>query len=162
MLTTALLAATLSTQAHATEIGNGKNLGLGIQLGSPTGLTGKYYLGGRRNAASFAIGSHYDGGFYSGLWLTGTYHFHLAELATVPEFTLPFRIGVGGFLATGSYGYGRYYRDDVYLGARVPFGLDMDFTAAPIQIYLEVAANLLLYPAIAGGVDAGLGFRYYF
>jgi len=162
MLTTALLALALSSDAQATEIGNGNNFGLGIQLGSPTGITGKYYLGGRQNALSFALGSHYDGGFYSGLWITGSYDFHLVELVTEPEFSMPLRVGIGGFLATGSYGFGRYYRDDVYIGARVPVGLDFDLAAAPVQIYLEVAANLVLYPGIYGGLDAGLGVRYYF
>jgi hypothetical protein len=119
-------------------------------------------LGGRQNALSFALGSQYDGGFYSGLWVTGSYDFHIVELVNEPEFAMPLRVGVGGFLATGSYGFGRYTRDDVYIGARVPLGLDFDLSAAPVQIYLEVAANLVLYPGIYGGLDAGLGVRYYF
>jgi hypothetical protein len=161
MLTTALLALALTTEASATEIGNGRNLGLGIQLGSPTGLTGKYYLGGRRNAVSFALGSQYDGGFYSGVWVTGSYDFHIEELVNEPEFALPLRVGIGGFLATGSYRFG-YYRDDLFLGLRTPIGLDFDLTGAPVQIYIEVAFDLVLYPGIYGGLDAGLGVRYYF
>ena len=161
MITSALLALALTTDAQATEVGSSNPFGLGIQLGSPSGLTGKYYLGGRQNAVSFAVGSHYDGGFFSGLWVTGSYDFHMMDLVTEDAFVMPFRIGVGGFLATGSYGFGRY-RGDVYLGARVPFGLDFDFTAAPMQVYVEVAANLLMVPAFNGGLDGGIGFRYYF
>ena len=147
--------------AAATEIGNGRDFGLGIQIGSPSGLTGKYYLGGRRNAVSFALGSAYDGRFYDGVWITGSYDFHLAELVNESALVLPFRIGVGGFLATNSYGFGRY-NDDVFLGVRVPFGLDLDFNDAPVQVYVEVAFDLALYPGIWSGLDAGLGVRYYF
>ena len=156
-----LTALALAPSAHATEIGSSRPFGLGIQLGSPSGITGKYYLGGRQNALSFAVGSQYDGGFYSGLWVTGAYDFHIAELTSGSGVTIPWRVGVGGFLATGSYGWGRYY-GNVYLGARVPVGLDFDLETAPVQFYVEVAANLVLYPGIYGGLEAGIGARYYF
>ena len=161
MLTTTLLALALSTNAHATEIGNERNFGVGVQLGSPTGLTGKYYLGGRQNAVSFALGSHYDGGFYSGVWVTGTYHFHIEDLVTEPEFTMPLRVGVGGFLATGSWAFDRHHYN-TWLGVRAPVGLDFDLTNVPLQIYIEVAFDLVVYPGIFGGLDAGVGVRYYF
>lgn len=162
MITSALLATLLSAPtAQATEIGSPRSFGLGIQLGSPSGITGKYYLGDRQNAISFAIGSHYNGRFYNGLWLTGSYDFHITDLVDEAEFVMPLRVGIGGFLATGSYGFGSYY-DDVFIGARAPIGLDFDLNAAPVQIYVEVAFNLVLYPGIYAGLDAGLGVRYYF
>lgn len=160
-MTSLLLALSLSADAQATEIGNGRNFGLGIQLGSPSGITGKYYLGGRRNAVSLALGSAYDGRFYNGVWITGSYDFHIAELIDEAELVMPFRVGIGGFLATGQYGWGRY-SEDVFLGVRVPFGLDLDLHSAPVQFYLEVAFDMTIYPGIWAGLDAGLGVRYYF
>jgi len=150
------------SEAQATEIGSSRPFGLGIQIGNPSGLTGKYYLGGRRNALSFAVGSQYDGRFYGdGLWVTGSYDFHIAELTSNSDVTIPFRVGIGGFLATNSYGWGRY-NDDVFLGARVPVGLDFDLGQAPVQFYIEAAINLALFPGIYSSLDAGLGVRYYF
>ena len=161
-MTPLLLAlAVFSTDAQATEIGNGRNFGLGIQLGSPSGLTGKYYLGGRRNALSFAIGSAYDGRFYSGLWITGSYDFHLVELVNESEVIMPLRVGIGGWLATGSYGYGRYYDRNAYFGLRVPVGIDFDLNSAPVQFYVEAALDLSI-PQFYVGADAGIGVRYYF
>jgi hypothetical protein len=156
-----LLALAVAPTASATEIGSSRPFGLGIQLGSPSGITGKYYLGGRRNALSFALGSHYGDDFYDGLWLTGSYDFHMTELASGGGVAIPWRVGVGGFLATNSYGYGRY-RNGAFLGARVPVGLDFDLEQAPVQFYVEVAANLVVWPGIYGGLDAGIGARYYF
>jgi len=159
-IATALCLLALSAPAAATEIGSSRPFGLGIQLGSPSGITGKYYLGGRRNSVSFALGSYYDGGFYSGFWAAASYDFHISDLTSGSGVTIPWRVGVGGFLGSDGY-YGRRVGDAV-LGARFPLGLDFDLETAPVQFYIEVAANLVVYPGVWGGLDAGIGGRYYF
>jgi len=158
LLALGLLAA--APAAHATDIGSSRPFGLGIQLGSPSGITGKYYLGGRQNAVSFAVGAYYGSGYYDSFWVAGSYDFHITELASGQGVAIPWRVGIGGFLGSDGY-YGRR-RGDAVIGARVPVGLDFDLESAPVQFYVEVAANLVLYPGIWAGLDAGIGARYYF
>ena len=51
ILTTVLLA----SSASATEVGYGRKFGLGLELGDPTGLTGKLWVG-PTNALDFGLG----------------------------------------------------------------------------------------------------------
>lgn len=160
---TLLALAALAGDAHATEIGTSNMFGLGIQLGDPVGLTGKYYLGGRTNAIDFTVGSHYYNNdyYYSNLAVQAAFHWHLVELTSGGGVAIPFRIGVGGFLVFGDYYYNGHY-DEFGLGARVPFGLDFDLESIPMQFYVELAFDLVLFPAPGPYVDGGVGFRYYF
>jgi hypothetical protein len=150
----------LTTDAQATEIGS-RPFGLGIQLGAPSGLSGKYYLEGRRNAIDFAVGAWYGDGFYDDFFAHATYSWHFPELTAGQGVAIPWRVGVGGWLASGYY-RGRYGFDDLFLGARVPIGLDFDLETAPVQFFIEAALQLMVFPGIDAGLDAGLGVRYYF
>ena len=155
--------ATLGT-AGATEIGRNRDFGLGVQLGTFSGLSGKYYLGrGRENALSFGLGTGYGSSFYNSFHAHVTYSQHFAPLASGDGVTIPWRIGIGGFVNSGNYFVFDDYVDDGFLlGARAPIGLDFDLEDVPVQIFVEVAIDLLIFPGIAPGLDAGLGFRYYF
>lgn len=159
-----LLALGIAAPAGATEIGNGRAFGLGLQLGAPSAITGKFYLGGRQNAIDFAVGAFYDdyGYVYDGLYVQAAYHFHLTELTSGNGVTIPFRIGIGGFLGSWNYGWSGRWDYGVVIGARVPFGLDFDLESAPVQFYLEVAPQVTVLPPLGIGADGGIGFRYYF
>jgi len=149
-------------EAHAaTEIGTSRAFGLGLQLGEPTAITGKVYLDGRVNAIDFSFGSYYNYGFANDIYVQASYHAHLVELTSGRGVTIPFRIGIGGFLNSG---YWRFDNDveDVVFGARVPFGLDFDLEKAPFQFYVEVAFNVAVIPFVGVGADGGIGARYYF
>jgi hypothetical protein len=162
-MTSLLMVAALGT-AQATEIGDGRPFGLGLQLGQPFGVTGKVYLGGRTNAIDFTVGTYYAsrGYYYDGFQAQVAYHWHLVELTSGGGVAIPFRIGVGGFV--GTYGNGYYYDryGDLSLGARVPFGLDFDLERAPVQFYIELAIRIHVYPGFYPDGDGGIGARYYF
>lgn len=151
----------LTAQVHATEIGSSRPFGLGIQLGTPSGLSGKFYLGGRRNAIDFGVGAWYGDGFYDSFYAHGTYSWHFPELTSGGGVAIPWRAGVGGWIASGYWGWGRY-RSDAILGVRVPIGLDFDLETAPVQFFVEAALAMSIFPGIAAGLDAGIGARYYF
>jgi hypothetical protein len=148
--------------AQATEIGSSRPFGLGVQLGAPSGITGKVYLGGRRNAIDFLVGSwDNDDYWYDGVWVQVAYHWHITELTSGSGVAIPFRVGVGGFLANNYYK--GYFDDDLaVLGARVPVGLDFDLEEAPVQCWLEVAIDVTVVPPLGIGADGGIGVRYYF
>lgn len=148
--------------AGATEIGSGRPFGLGIQLGGPTGITGKYYLGGRRNALDFLVGAYATNNrFDDDLYVHVNYHWNLQDLTSGGGVTIPFRLGVGGFFGTFDDYFGRY-NGDFALGARMPVGLDFDLDAAPVQFWVEIGIGLQIFDNVGLHTDAGIGVRYYF
>ena len=160
-----LLALALGSPAHATEIGSSRPFGLGVQLGAPSGITGKVYLGGRRNAIDFLVGAWYGDAFYDTFYGHATYNWHFPELASGGGVSIPWRVGVGGWVASGYWGrWGRNDRfGDLWVGARVPIGLDFDLEMAPVQFYIEAALQVSVIPRPLGmDLDAGIGARYYF
>ena len=152
----------LAATAGATEIGESRPFGLGLQLGTPSGVSGKIYLGGRKNAIDFTVGGAYaDRYYWGGFYAQVAYHWHLTELTSGEGVAIPFRIGVGGFISTNAnyynWGNGRY--DSAVVGARVPFGLDFDLEEAPFQFWIEAAIDVTPWGL---GYDGGIGARYYF
>ena len=155
----------LLASANATEIGESRAFGLGLQLGSPSALTGKIYLGGRTNALDFALGAYtYGYAYYAdSIFAQVSYHWHVVELTSGGGVAIPFRVGVGGFLGTFRYGWYRgVYASDLVVGVRVPIGLDFDLETAPVQFYVEIAPEVTILPPLAVGGDGGIGVRYYF
>ena len=149
--------------AHATEVG-ARPFGLGIVLGDPTGLSGKYYFGAN-NAVDMALGGDTFGGNQGSIYLHATYLWHPSILADTSAFALPWHVGIGGFIGDGGWGWNRNNRNwngGTYAGVRAPIGLDMDFHSAPLQVFGDVAVHLLIVPAVDLDFDMSLGIRYYF
>jgi len=156
---------TLATpsSAKATDVGvNGHPFGLGLQLGAPTGVSGKYYLGGRRNAIDFVLGGFLDTnqGFSNSLYLQGTYLWHPTTLAHDPGFELNWYVGVGGFV----WDLGRWTGA---AGVHAPIGLAFDLndpSVSQLQFFGEVALNLNILNNGFGlyGLALAIGGRYYF
>lgn len=141
-----------------------KTIGLGLELGAPTGLTGKYFLepGGDR-AIQFGIGDidHYVGD-RSGLHIYGDYLFHPLSLVSADGFELPFYLGVG--LRYWDFDYGA---DSGYaLGVRIPFGVAIDFNNLPLDIFFQIVPVLDFVHGythdVYGDVDVSVGVRFWF
>lgn len=160
ILLVALIAFTCAAKGQAS------GFGLGIMLGSPTGISGKYWISGDR-----AI----DGGLAWGVWhgsyvhLHGDYLFHKMELITVSKGKLPLYYGPG--LRMRSWSGGRYWRkgewhdydgSHVDIGVRFPVGLAYLFDGAPVDVFLELVPTLDLVPATSFDMDAAIGARYWF
>jgi hypothetical protein len=170
LLAFALLAASGTAQAQP-----GRPFGLGLVLGEPTGLTAKLYLS-QPFALQFGLGWMDTFDNYNGLYLNVDFVFHPAVITRQPAFTMPFYIGVGGRLLDHHWRYyydrnGFYDEHDTHIGVRVPFGLLMDFSRIPLDLYLELAVvvDILYFDQNDPfddhrGVDlnGGIGARYYF
>jgi len=138
-----------------------RNIGIGIVLGQPTGLT----LDIRPNVwSSFEIDlglGDFDEGESSYAHLV--YQVRLFHLSHKRSLAIPLYLGVGAFVADG---HGRDFEDDAVLGVRAPIGIAFEFRP-PVQIFLEIA---ILFEMVQIGYDSNdrahvrgaLGFRLYF
>jgi hypothetical protein len=145
---------------------DGGPFGLGIIVGNPTGITGAYKLGGN-TAIDAAVGL---GGFdFDGLYVHVDFLFLLPDLVTSGPVRLSPYLGPGGFLnvgrgnnsGSGGSGSGGGSKG-AGLGVRVPFGLSLDFSSFPLQLFIELAPQLEVVPDPDFGLGGALGFRYYF
>jgi len=149
-----------------------KTFGLGLELGEPSGLNGKVFVGPRA-AIDFGVGYAYENYYYGdGLHLYGDFLFHPTVLAHADAFELPFYVG-GGI---------RYWDFDYYdnqniryrgsaVGIRIPVGIAFDFNRAPVDIFLQIVPVLDFlhgdyYDRYRDrshlGVDASVGVRFWF
>jgi hypothetical protein len=138
-----------------------KEFGLGLMLGAPTGLSGKYFLSGDR-ALDFGVGviGYYRG--RDGLHLHMDYLWHPVSLVSVPEFELPLYFGIGGRFFD--------FEDDTYdafaFGVRAPIGISFDLTNVPLDIFLELALVVDFFSGyrddIGADLNGAVGLRYYF
>jgi len=160
-----------ASSAQATEVGTSRTFGLGFQIGDPTAIVGKAFLGGG-NAFDFGLGF---GGLgwnrqcrnSNGDWYDcgnhGYISIHADYLYEESFVTHPFRLdghaGVGGrFINWNDWGY----RSSALL-ARVPLGLDFTFNRPSwLEAYIEIAPALVLIPGLDLWFDVGIGVRAYF
>ena len=147
-LALAILAA-VPQAAQATEVGTSRAFGLGVQLFDPTALIGKAFLD-RNDAIDFGIG-------FWGFHVDYLYEENIVDTVV----RLDWHVGAGGRMAY--WHHANYANRDVGFFARVPIGLDLAFRRPRwLEVYLEIAPGLWLYPPVDFDVDVGLGVRAYF
>jgi hypothetical protein len=158
--------------AHATEVGNGRDFGLGFALGRPTSLVGKAFLGGD-NALDFGLGFS---SFGSNCWhdrgaryCDSNWRFnHITmnvdylwqdEIVRGSGAKLDWHIGVGGRVWIYSDGW----NDGFALAGRMPVGLDLTFPKPSfLEVFFELAPALYVFPGVGLDIEAQLGVRFYF
>jgi len=147
-----------------------KTFGLGLELGSPDGINGKYFLSSS-NALDFGLGYAYRN-YYAGdgLNLYVDYLWHPFVLATADAFELPFYIGVGGHFWRFDWGCDRFGNCADYgeaFGVRVPIGIAFDFNEVPLDIFLQVVPTFDFFSHYNGhdpylGFWGSVGIRFWF
>lgn len=135
----------------------GKNFGLGMLLGEPTGISFKYWLN-----KEYAI----DGGLAwsfvgdDGFQIHSDYLFHDYRLNNSEQW--PAYYGLGALLKFEK-DEGRKHDGDTIFGFRIPFGMSYLFEDnAPYEFFIELAPVLELAPDIDIGINASIGLRFYF
>jgi hypothetical protein len=152
-----------------------KTFGLGVELGEPTGINGKYFLSDSR-ALDFGLGYIYEHYYYGdGVHLYIDHLWHPTTLVSSPALELPFYVGVGARFWDFEY-CERVGNVDICdtgsaLGVRIPFGIAFDFNNAPIDIFLQLVPVVdLIYGDYYDrfddrghfGIDGNIGFRFWF
>ena len=150
---------------HARRFEANKTFGLGLELGAPFGLTGKYFYASDK-AFDFGIGDidYYYGDRY-GLHIYADHLWHPMSLATTEPFELPFYIGVG--LRLWDFNENGPAPDPGYaLGVRVPIGIAFDFNDVPLDVFVQLTPVLDFAfnyrDRAVFGVDGSVGIRYWF
>jgi hypothetical protein len=165
-LSLASQAAARPRPVRAESFSANKSFGLGLMLGAPTGLSGKYYLGAD-TALDFGVGFIGRYRYSNALHLHADFLWHPVVLASTPPFLLPLYFGVGGRLLQHDENRDRDYDYDngTHVGVRAPIGIAMDFNRVPLDVFFELALVLDLIVDDGHGyfeLDGSVGVRYYF
>jgi len=148
-----------------------KTFGLGLELGEPDGLNGKYFVSDS-GALDFGVGYIYDHYYYGdGVHLYADYLFHVS-LASTAAFELPFYIGGGLRYWDFNYCYqGLCKYGGSAVGIRVPLGIAFDLNNAPLDIFLQLVPVVdflggnyyMRYNSREHfGIDGSVGIRFWF
>lgn len=155
----ALLGLALANPASAANAFNRspQGFGVGVVLGEPTGLS----LAWRPNEA-WLIQGHVGWSLSNErLRLNVDYLINLAHLnaAGAPNLDFTPYVGIGGRARIGD---DDRHDHDTGIGVRVPVGMAMLPSNVPIDVFLELAPVVLLFPDTDFELDGGLGARFYF
>ena len=124
--------------------------GLGLILGSPTGLSWKLWMRNNKaidGAVAWSIGED------SKLYLQSDYLWHRFDAFDVEQDKVALYYGVGGRIR---------FEDDINLGIRIPIGIDYIFINSPFDIFIEIAPILNLTPSTSINLNGGIGARFFF
>lgn len=146
---TGLCAASLPASAQRTSGG----VGLGGQLGEPSGVTLKFY-DAQGPSYDFLAAWDLDDRFF----LNGHALFENNIQANIDP-DLHWFIGPGGFI--GVFDAPEPVEDDALIGISGTVGLNLVFNRR-VELYGRLTPRLEVIPETEGGVGGGLGVRYYF
>ena len=139
-----------------------KSFGLGIMVGAPTAISGKYFYASDK-AFDFGVGTIRYWRHRSGLHLHADHLWHPVSLVSNASFEMPLYLGVGFRLFNFD---DADYDGATAIGVRVPVGIAFDLNNVPMDVFFELAvvADFIVdYRDDYGGdLEGALGFRYYF
>lgn len=172
LLMGANLASAARTGRSSGKTGAGGDFGLGIIIGEPTGLSVKYWLSPKSAIdGGFAWSFRGDGAVH----IHGDYLRHDFNLIHVEEGQMAIYYGIGGRILIFSHrnyyyddeGHRHYYYYDhndnsVFVGLRVPVGLEYIFQGNHVDLFLELAPVLDIVPETDLDLNGGIGIRYFF
>jgi hypothetical protein len=128
-----------------------KDMGLGVMLGNPTGLNGKYWLSEKQavdGGAAWTLGKNGSLSLHSDFLLHEKGAFFLNDIHSLDLY-----YGLGGRMA---------FANDIELGLRVPVGLAHQFVDQPADVFAEIAPILNFVPYTGIEINLAVGARYYF
>lgn len=125
--------------------------GVGLMLGNPTGLSGKYWLGGNRAVdagLAFSMGKHTDLSIHSDYLLHQGDAFYVNDI-----YPLDLYYGLGGRME---------FSHDIELGVRVPVGVLHNLEEQQADLFGEIAPIFDILGRVGLELHLVVGARYYF
>ena len=126
------------------------NVGLGLMLGEPTGLSFKLWSKPTMAWDAGAAWSFINGGYFQ---IHGDFLLHNFNL---------FRVETGRMSLFYGLGARMKFAEDFTVSLRIPVGIAYEFDKTPIEVFLEVVPMIDLVPATEVQMAGAIGFRYYF
>ncbi|MBN1411218.1 MAG: hypothetical protein JW969_10275 [Spirochaetales bacterium] len=127
-----------------------RGLGVGVLLGEPTGLSVKYWL---FDPLAIDLGAAWSFIDQPSFHIHADLLFHFMNLIPVPAGKLSLYFGGGARIKIQDY---------PNVGIRIPVGLTYFIPKVPMDVFLEAAPIVELYPATRFTINAGIGVRYFF
>ncbi|MEW6506423.1 MAG: hypothetical protein AB1432_01625 [Bacteroidota bacterium] len=132
--------------------GQSTGFGIGLMVGEPTGISGKYWIS-NENAFDFGLAYSFVQK-HSAVSIHADYLYHAFDVIK-SDYRLPVYYGFGARI--------RFVNNsDNSLGARGVVGIAWLNDKLPIDIFFEVVPVFNLIPSTALNLDIALGARYYF
>jgi len=126
------------------------DFGLGIILGSPTGLSAKLWLS---KSSAFDAAAAWSFSRKGRLQIHGDYLWHNFNLIKVEKGSMALYYGLGFRVNFG---------DEIEAGVRFPIGLEYLFPGAPFDIFVEVGPVLRVIKKTDFEIDGAIGARFFF
>ncbi len=126
-----------------------EGFGIGLIIGEPTGISGKYWTGSTTAFDGGVAWSFIDDG---ALHLHADFLKHIFDLIPVEQGDLPLYFGGGARINIG---------EQFHFGIRGAVGLNYMFENAPVDIFIEIAPIFDFVPATAFSMNGGIGVRYF-
>ncbi len=134
----------------------GGDFGLGACLGTPSGVTGKLWLGSE-NAVQFSFGGGW--GQFKDIAATADFVVHFRPINVEgDDFSLPLYAG-GGVKTDVNWSIPG---GQLLLGPRVVLGGTVLVPTLPVDLFLEIAPTVYVYEFFGWSMDGAIGARYYF
>ncbi len=129
------------------------DVGAGIVLGEPTGLSFSY-------ENRYILGTAWS--FRNYIHIHGDYLFLRQGLPEIEsEIDKPFGWYVGGGAKLRLFTEDAKEDSDIGLGLRLPVGVTF-YPLPELELFLELVPGIALFPETTGDLDGGLGIRYHF
>ncbi len=124
-------------------------LGLGVYIGAPTGVTGKY-LTSELNSIDVLLAWRFNDAFFA----QGHYNFNISELERYKDGVFNFYVGPGAFFRAST-------KKDDFFGVSGNLGVNY-FLKRKYEFFFEISPKVGLFPATGFDLTGGIGFRFYF
>lgn len=139
------------------QVPKGREFGIGVIAGEPTGVTAKYWVGKNALIANMGVSSfgvpRMDIGY--------TFHFNTFGSRFVKSYaTTGFALGVG---EGGSILFDELdaHGDEMRFGLRFAFGVNILLARVPLEFFIEAGTLRGIGSKERGGIDASVGARLY-
>lgn len=129
------------------------HLGIGAQLGAPIGINAKYWL-----SDNWAV----DGAFGISTYSHSPVEMHADFLINNFDMLTPDSGRMPVYIGAGLVGRIRNDGRSSLGGFRFPVGVSYMFEDTPLDIFAELAPNIIFVPFVRGGFDGDVGFRIWF